>query len=306
MHLSTSTFILLYFVLFLIGAMIGYGIEVLFRRFFSAKKWVNPGFLAGPWLPLYGFGVIAMFSFSLIFINLLPADMPLYNPIGNFEGRAASGPTVYDLIPIATMAVSLITLEFVAGIIFVKGFKVRLWDYTNMKGNIMGVICPVFNIIWCAVAVLYYYGLSPFIYEAAKQLALYLFGDETIHVMAHSSIVFVIGILYGFFIIDLVKSLNLFHKVRELARVSGIIERYEQLKAKQKELSAISAAKLYEKIPEPVKKKLEEIEDSKRNKKPSKFKTWLNKLILIDPNKEKTTNNYDESGRPIHEDESAS
>lgn len=45
--------------LFFIGSMAGWGIEVVFRRFFSSanpeRKWINPGFLSGPYLPLYGF-----------------------------------------------------------------------------------------------------------------------------------------------------------------------------------------------------------------------------------------------------------
>ncbi len=304
MQLEPSTFIILYLTLFLIGAVIGYGIEVLFRRFFSAKKWVNPGFLAGPWLPLYGFGVVAMFSFSLLFVTVLPSDMPLYNPIGNFEGRAVCGPNAYDLIPIVTMALSLILMEFIAGVIFVKGFKVRLWDYTNMKGNILGVICPVFNVIWFAVAVIYYYGLSPFIYEIAKNAAVYLFGDTNRQQVAHFGLLFIIGILYGFFIIDLVKSLNLFGRVQKFAKESGVIERYEQAKAKQKELITMSQAAIYANLPTGVKKQLEKMEGERNKiKEPSKFKIWLKKLLLIDPDKEKTSGNYDASGRPIKEED---
>ena len=302
MNLSASTFVLLYFVLFLSGAVLGYFIELLFRRFFSAKKWVNPGFLLGPWLPLYGFGLVVMFSFSLIFANLLPKDMPLYNPIGNFEGRQACGATVYDLIPIATMGCSLILLEFIAGVIFVKGFRIRLWDYTNMKGNILGVICPVFNVIWFTIAIIYYYGLSPFIYEAAKNTALYLFGDATEQHLAHSGLIFAIGIVYGFFIIDLVKSLNVFNKVKKFAADSGVAERYEALRAKQKQLTAYSAAKMYEVLPEAIKKQIEKSKAAEKERKPSKFKIWANNLLLIDPSKDKPENNYDESGRPVKED----
>lgn len=44
--------------LFFIGSMAGWVIEVVFRRFFSSanpeRKWINPGFLSGPYLPLYG------------------------------------------------------------------------------------------------------------------------------------------------------------------------------------------------------------------------------------------------------------
>lgn len=47
--------------LFFIGSMAGWVIEVVFRRFFSSanpeRKWINPGFLSGPYLPLYGFSL---------------------------------------------------------------------------------------------------------------------------------------------------------------------------------------------------------------------------------------------------------
>ena len=65
--------ILLYLFLFLTGAFLGYLLEVLFRRFFTAKKWVNPGFMRGPWLPLYGFGVVLMFTVVVLLLYYLPS-----------------------------------------------------------------------------------------------------------------------------------------------------------------------------------------------------------------------------------------
>ena len=45
--------------LFFFGGVGGWVLELLFRRFFSGanpeRKWLNPGFLFGPCLPLYGF-----------------------------------------------------------------------------------------------------------------------------------------------------------------------------------------------------------------------------------------------------------
>ena len=114
---------LLYLFLFLVGSMLGYLCEVLFRRFFSAKKWVNPGFMKGPWLPLYGFGILLMFTICIVFEKNLPADWRMYNP-GDFMGLGyASAPTVVDLIPIATMGFGMLVLEFIAGLILVKGVK---------------------------------------------------------------------------------------------------------------------------------------------------------------------------------------
>ena len=51
--------------LFFFGAVGGWVLELLFRRFFSGanpeRKWLNPGFLFGPCLPLYGFGTVLLF-----------------------------------------------------------------------------------------------------------------------------------------------------------------------------------------------------------------------------------------------------
>lgn len=53
-----------YLFLFLTGAIAGWCIELVYRRFFSAKRWINPGFLTGPYLPIYGFGVCVMYAVS--------------------------------------------------------------------------------------------------------------------------------------------------------------------------------------------------------------------------------------------------
>ena len=52
--------------LFVLGSLAGYVLEVFYRRFFSAKKWINPGFCTGPYLPIYGFGLCALYLFALL------------------------------------------------------------------------------------------------------------------------------------------------------------------------------------------------------------------------------------------------
>ena len=50
--------------LFFMGCIIGWFIELFYRRFNKAntsRKWVNPGFLVGPYVPLYGFGLCALY-----------------------------------------------------------------------------------------------------------------------------------------------------------------------------------------------------------------------------------------------------
>ena len=67
--------------LFFIGSVSGWVIELFFRRFISLanpeRKWINPGFCTGPYLPLYGFGLCILY---------LIASLESFSPVGNFPG----------------------------------------------------------------------------------------------------------------------------------------------------------------------------------------------------------------------------
>ena len=56
--------------LFVIGSVTGYILEVFYRRIFSRNKWMNPGFLLGPYLPIYGIGVLMLYGISNISIPI--------------------------------------------------------------------------------------------------------------------------------------------------------------------------------------------------------------------------------------------
>lgn len=300
--ITVGMIIIVYLFMFLLGNVIGYCFEVLFRRLFSAKKWVNPGFMRGPWLPLYGFGLVLMLTLVMLIVGNLPADMLFYNPWGNMVGHEGTpnGPTINDLIPILIMWVSLVLLEFIAGLIFVKGFKVKLWDYTNMKGNIMGIICPVFSVVWLCAAVIYYYALSPFVLALFQNMFDYLFGSEG--AVAHFSFLFVIGIIYGVFFVDLANSLGVFTKVTKIAKEKKVLLPYERyLQAKREELKKKRLELITNIVPEEINAKVEEQRKATKENV-SRFVLGLKKLVLIDPSKKKDKN-YDADGRPIHESE---
>ncbi len=278
--------------------MLGWVLEVLFRRFFSAKKWVNPGFNKGPWLPLYGFGVILMFTMCYLCVSFLPSSLALYNPLGNLFGREGicnAGPA--DLIPIALMWAGMVLLEFLAGVIFVKGFHVKLWDYTNMKGNIMGVICPVFTVIWGVVAIIYYYGINPFMYQIATYMHTYMFGGDG--EVAHFGFIFAMGLGYGIMIYDFVTSAGLFAKISKFAKDSGVTTRLEELKEGWTKANKSTRERIFNSLPEVVKEKY--LEQVNKPKKESELKQKISEAIYIDPELEKKDKsaNYDENGRPI-------
>ena len=132
-------YIISYLLLFAIGGVCGWVLEFFFRRIVH-KQWVNPGFLNGPLLPLYGFGVMILYAIADI----------------NIE----------SYWKILLYLVLLTLLEYIAGIIFIKGMGLKLWDYTKRWGNIQGIICPLFSAAWCAVGALFLF----FLYEPLKQV----------------------------------------------------------------------------------------------------------------------------------------
>lgn len=179
--------------LFMIGSLCGWVLEVFFRRFFSIKKWINPGFLNGPYLPMYGVGTAILYGFCQI---------PLPR---------------WALVLLLFVALTL--LEYLTGLIFIKGMKIKLWDYSKQWGNIQGIICPLFSLLWGVVAALFVYLL----YEPLNVAATYA--------ATHLWLIFVMGIFYGIFFIDLCLSFKVSLKIRQAAAQFKIAVHYEELKA---------------------------------------------------------------------------
>ncbi len=200
--------------LFFLGAISGYIIELLYRRFVSRHKWMNPGFLNGPYLPLYGFG--------LVFLYLICE----YINFSSFQSWADI------IIKILIIIVSLTIVEFVAGLIFIKGLRIKLWDYSQQWGNIMGIICPLYSFFWGVIGLGYYVGLHNF----TKMIV------EAWSVNPLSS--FFVGIILGIFLIDMAISFNLASKISQFAKEKNIVVRFEEMKS-----SALSiSGKLKDKI----------------------------------------------------------
>ena len=82
-------FILEYLFIFLTGATLGWCLELIYRRYFGlARKWINPGFLSGPYLPLYGTGMCLLYIVCSIQMAL-PLRIAVFAliPIGNLKPK---------------------------------------------------------------------------------------------------------------------------------------------------------------------------------------------------------------------------
>lgn len=185
--------------LFAVGSAAGWAIELVFRRIVH-KKWMNPGFLHGPYLPLYGFGLILMF-----FIARIPLD-------------AVRPSFLQYALRLVIICFVMTAIEYVAGIIFIKGMNIRLWDYSDRKGNIQGIICPLFSLIWTAAGALYVFFIDDAISRAVSWFTSNLYYS------------FFVGVFFGLFIWDLSSTMMLSTKIRSFAKSNRIVVRYEELK----------------------------------------------------------------------------
>lgn len=74
-----NTFLKLAF-LFYIGSSLGWVLELFFRRFISGnnpeRKWINPGFMVGPYVPLYGTGLCILYLVSRAFRKAVRSPTP--------------------------------------------------------------------------------------------------------------------------------------------------------------------------------------------------------------------------------------
>ena len=183
--------------LFVIGSLFGWVLELFFRRFVSQKKWMNPGFLVGPYLPIYGFGVAVLYGVSNI-------------PLG-IESQV-----VDIVIRILIIGVGMTLIEFIAGLIFIKGLKIKLWDYSDRKGNIMGIICPIFSLAWLVVGSLYYFLLNPLLVHGISWIS-----ENLIYT-------YFVGAVIGAIIVDFAYSVHLATKLKEFKELQNL--RFEEFK----------------------------------------------------------------------------
>lgn len=189
--------------LFAVGAMLGYWIEFLFRNLIShsgpkGKYFINPGFCKGPYLPIYGVGLTVMYIITYT-IN-----------------HSFSNPSPVIVIIVITIAMTLI--EFIGGVFLLKVMNLRLWDYRDRWGNVMGVICPLFSFFWGLIGAFYYLLIHPLAKDGIAWLS---------NNLAFS---FFVGLFYGVFIIDDVISTKEAIDIKHFGDANGIVVKYEELK----------------------------------------------------------------------------
>ena len=186
-------------VIFVIGGTLGWILEFFYRRL-AHGKWINPGFLPGPCLPLYGCGLLLLYGLCRFDYSFIP-------------GRAAQ-----IVVQLLVQTVILTAIEYVTGLIFTKVFHVKLWDYSSRPGNIGGIICPLFTLIWGAVGAGYYFLLHPLL-------------ERLIVIITQTpAFSYLLGMYVGVWLVDLCYSFHIVSKIKKWAAEQNLTVRYENLK----------------------------------------------------------------------------
>lgn len=134
----------IYFLLFISYAFLGWCMEVT-CKFIQYKKFINRGFLIGPYCPIYGWGALA--------ITILLK-------------RYMEDPLV--LFVMSTIICSII--EYLTSYFMEKKYHARWWDYSNKKFNINGRICLETLMPFGILGVAIMYGTNPILFKLYNQI----------------------------------------------------------------------------------------------------------------------------------------
>lgn len=159
-----------WFCLFVFYSFLGWCCETIFCSL-AARRWINRGFLAGPFCPIYGFGAL----FVLLCFGRYKSD------------------------PLALFVLSMVgcsLLEYITSWLLEKLFGVSLWDYSGRWGNLNGRVClrnsllfgilSVGVVLWIHPAIVTFLRMLPpcLVYTFFLSLMAYLLFDLTITVRA--------------------------------------------------------------------------------------------------------------------------
>ncbi len=116
-------------------SFIGYICEVVYVSSIQ-KRFVDRGFLNGPFCPVYGFG-------ALLVIFLL-------QPVSN-----------HILLLFISALLLTSSLEYLTGWLLETLFNTKWWDYSQYKFNIKGRVCLLNSVLFAIMSVIAVYGIHP-------------------------------------------------------------------------------------------------------------------------------------------------
>ncbi|WP_158099364.1 putative ABC transporter permease [Pseudoflavonifractor sp. An85] len=121
----------------LVYSFLGYLLEVAYSKVVHGHGRGRKCLLLLPLCPVYGVGAVAIVALSG------PDPQPLW------------GMTVGCLVATAT--------EFLFGLYYKYVLGVSFWDYSQVGGNVGGLVCLPFSLAWSGLALVLLYTVHPFV-----------------------------------------------------------------------------------------------------------------------------------------------
>ena len=170
---------------FFIFGFAGWCMEVIlkYRQF---HRFINRGFLTGPILPIYGFGVILI---TIVVGNLASVESGV----------------------VMTFALSLVIcgiVEYLTSFVLEKIFHARWWDYSHKRFNLNGRVCADTLIPFGLLGMLMVYVVKPFLFGLMDRMP-----EGALHVLCAALLA---GIVF-----DAALSVTVLSKIRKTATLSG-------------------------------------------------------------------------------------
>lgn len=186
----------IYFLLFMSYAFLGWCMEV-GCKLVQFRKFINRGFLIGPYCPIYGWGAIA--------ITIL---LKRYT---------------YDVLVLFVMSVLICSiLEYFTSYFMEKVFHARWWDYSSKKFNINGRICLETLIPFGLLGLVIMYITNPFLLEIYQSIP-----PIVIHIL--SGILFIIIIVDNIISSNVISTINVEGNKLMKDNTEEITERVKQI-----------------------------------------------------------------------------
>ena len=166
----------IYFLMAMLYSFLGWMMEVV-RCYFKYGKFINRGFLVGPYCPIYGFGAV--------FLEL-------------FYGNLSHNIFIVFMASIFDAAI----LEYLTSYIMEKMFGARWWDYSDRNFNINGRICLENLVGFGFLSIIILYLVNPFFFGLISS-----FSNLTLNILFYT---------LGFCIIsDYILSYNVLRNVKK-------------------------------------------------------------------------------------------
>lgn len=207
---------------FIIYSIAGWLMESTVRSM-SERKFINTGFLKGPFCPIYGLGCIIMILF-----------------LEKFKDNI--------LMLFLVCFIVLSVWEYIVGAYLEKTFHTKYWDYSYHRFNIKGRVCLTNSICWGLLGILFINYIHPFVQEK-----IILINPIVLKIIIYFvTIIFVIDT-----IISIIKTKNI---KNTLDRVN---ELNNQIKEKLEEIKNLSAKKYKEEIIDSLQETIEMLNKKK-------------------------------------------